>query len=57
MVWATNWPHPSVQDSPPDEAGLMGAMLEWMAGEKTRHRILVDNPAALYGFNETISGG
>ncbi len=57
MVWATNWPHPSVQDSPPDEAGLMGAMLEWMADEKTRHRILVDNPAALYGFNETIGGG
>ena len=54
MVWATNWPHPSAQDNPPDEAMLMGALLEWMGDEETRHQILVDNPAALYGFNETI---
>ena len=54
MVWASNWPHPSAQDNPPDEAMLMGALLEWMGDEETRHQILVDNPAALYGFNETI---
>jgi D-galactarolactone isomerase len=57
MVWATNWPHPSVQDNPPDEAVLMGALLEWMGDEETRHRILVDNPATLYGFDETIGAG
>ncbi len=57
MVWATNWPHPSAQDNPPDEAILMGALLDWMGDEETRHQILVDNPATLYGFNETIGRG
>jgi D-galactarolactone isomerase len=57
MLWASNWPHPSAQDNPPDDAMLMGTLLEWMGDEATRHRILVDNPANLYGFNETTGEG
>jgi D-galactarolactone isomerase len=51
MVWATNWPHLSVQDDPPDEAGLRDTLVGWMGDEKTRQKILVDTPATLYGFN------
>ncbi len=49
MLWASNWPHPG-QKNPPDEADLLDLLLDWVSDEKTRQRILVDNPAALYGF-------
>jgi D-galactarolactone isomerase len=49
MLWATNWPHPSVQDKP-DDAALLDILLDWAPDEATRRRILVDNPAKLYGF-------
>ncbi len=49
MLWATNWPHPGVP-SPPDEGMLLDLLAEWAPDEATRTRILVDNPADLYGF-------
>jgi D-galactarolactone isomerase len=48
-VWASNWPHPG-RDPRPDSAALLDLLLEWADDERTRQRILVDNPAALYGF-------
>jgi D-galactarolactone isomerase len=50
MLWASNWPHPSAQPSPPDDADLLDLLLEWAPDDATRRRILVDNPAELYGF-------
>jgi len=51
MVWASNWPHPSVpRDQAPDDADLLDLLLEWAPNEAHRRKILVDNPAALYGF-------
>lgn len=50
-VWASNWPHPHANRAvPPDEADLLDALLEWAPDERTRNRVLVDNPAKLYGF-------
>lgn len=49
MLWASNWPHPS-RDWRPDESELLDLLLDWVDDEATRRRILVDNPAALYGF-------
>ncbi len=49
MLWATNWPHPG-QDWLPDEAEHLDLLLEWAEDEAARRRILVENPAALYGF-------
>ena len=49
MLWASNWPHPSVKDKP-DDALLLDLLLDWAPDEATRRRILVDNPAELYGF-------
>ena len=48
-VWATNWPHPG-QNPRPDSAALMDLLLDWAPDSATRHRILVENPALLYGF-------
>ena len=51
MVWATDWPHPTEKDKPND-AILIDLLAEWVPDEATRNRILVENPALLYGFGE-----
>ena len=48
-LWASNWPHPGQQHLP-DTARLLDLLLDWVPDEANRTRILVDNPAALYGF-------
>jgi D-galactarolactone isomerase len=51
MLWASNWPHPSAPaDGKPDDAVLLDMLLDWASDEATRQKILVDNPARLYGF-------
>ena len=51
MLWASNWPHPSARKpAPPDDAALMDLLADWAPDETTRRRLLVDNPAELYGF-------
>lgn len=51
MIWASNWPHPSApKDKVPDDADLLDLLLDWAPDEATRMKILVDNPAELYGF-------
>ncbi len=48
-VWGTDWPHPQMNPAP--EAGLLlDQLFEWVPDAATRRRILVDNPAKLYGF-------
>ena len=49
MVWASDWPHPTEKDKP-DDAVLFGLLAEWAPDEAVRTRILVQNPATLYGF-------
>jgi D-galactarolactone isomerase len=50
MLWGTNWPHPRVEEKP-DEADLLDVLLDWTENDaRTLRAILVDNPAALYGF-------
>ncbi len=50
MLWASNWPHPSVRPNVPDDGELLELLLDWAPDEGTREKILVDNPAELYGF-------
>jgi D-galactarolactone isomerase len=50
MVWATNWPHPSFKKGFPDEGRLLDLVADWAQDETLRRKILVDNPARLYGF-------
>jgi predicted TIM-barrel fold metal-dependent hydrolase len=49
LVWGTNWPHPN-EDTKLDDARVLDLLAEWAPDEKTRHRILVDNAATVYGF-------
>jgi predicted TIM-barrel fold metal-dependent hydrolase len=50
LVWGTDWPHPRIEGEMPEAGRLLDLFAEWTPDEATRRRILVDNPAALYGF-------
>lgn len=50
MLWASNWPHPG-KDWMPDDAEHFDLLLDWVDDGATRNRILVGNPAELYGFS------
>ena len=52
MVWGSNWPHPN-ETNKPDDAMLFDLLTQWAPKEATRHRILVENPEALYGFEKS----
>jgi D-galactarolactone isomerase len=49
-IWGSDWPHPTEPNVKPDDAVLFDLLQEWSVNETVRHRILVENPAALYGF-------
>jgi predicted TIM-barrel fold metal-dependent hydrolase len=49
LVWGSDWPHVTETDKP-DDAFLLDLLGEWAGDEATRERILVTNPAVLYGF-------
>jgi D-galactarolactone isomerase len=51
MLWASNWPHPSLpQEQRPADEDLLDLLLDWAPDESARRKMLVDNPAQLYGF-------
>jgi predicted TIM-barrel fold metal-dependent hydrolase len=50
VVWGSDWPH-TTETHKPDEAILFDLLGAWAGDDATRHRILVDNPASLYGFS------
>jgi predicted TIM-barrel fold metal-dependent hydrolase len=50
LVFGSNWPHPDRMDDPPDDAALVGAFMGWLGDPALARRILVDNPARLFGF-------
>lgn len=50
-VWGTDWPHPVLDGRPmPDDGVLVDALARWAGDAATLERILVTNPARLYGF-------
>ncbi|MEQ7740011.1 amidohydrolase family protein, partial [Escherichia coli] len=53
MLWGSDWPHPTASRGEvpmPDDAAMMDLFASWVPRQRDRKRILVDNPAALYGF-------
>jgi predicted TIM-barrel fold metal-dependent hydrolase len=53
IIWGTDWPHSNIfkLGQIPNDGDLMDMMLDFAPNEITRHKILVDNPARLFGFN------
>ena len=48
-VWGSDWPHPSVNVNP-DDAVLFDLLATWVPDTRLRERVLIENPASLYGF-------
>jgi predicted TIM-barrel fold metal-dependent hydrolase len=62
LIWGSDWPHPDSafgqgrslsEIAPPfpiDDPLVLNQLAKWVPAEETRWKILVDNPARLYGF-------
>lgn len=52
VLWGTDWPHGNTFERRrvPDDGDLVDLLAEFAPDESQRRRILVDNPARLYGF-------
>lgn len=50
LVWGLDWPHVMCRRPMPNDGDLLDALAGWVPDEETRHAILVENPARLYGF-------
>ncbi len=63
LVWGSDWPHTAMHAGEPvvdaplrpfrevDTELLLRALGDWLADDTTHRRVLVDNPARLYGFD------
>ena len=63
IVWGTDWPHPNSDAGrgkplteisapfPIDDGLLLNQLTKWVPDAAVRKKILVDNPARLYGFD------
>jgi 2-pyrone-4,6-dicarboxylate lactonase len=49
VLWGTDWPHPNVKWMP-DDAALLDLFPRMAPEPELQYKILVDNPARLYGF-------
>ncbi len=54
VIWGTDWPHSNnfAPGRTPNDGDLLDLLAEFAPQEDTRKKILVDNPAVLYGFDE-----
>ena len=51
VLWGTDWPHPNHHGPIPDDGELVDVLARIAPAEAQRRRLLVDNPARLYGFS------
>ncbi|MBR1233080.1 amidohydrolase [Bradyrhizobium sp. AUGA SZCCT0182] len=49
-VWASDWPHPVSVVQPPNDADLLELLYRYAPDEAELEKILVTNPARLFGF-------
>jgi 2-pyrone-4,6-dicarboxylate lactonase len=53
LLWCTDWPHLTYEKAMPNDAALLDFIFRCSPKETVRRKILVDNPAMLYGFEKT----
>ena len=51
LLWGGDWPHPRVEGATPDAGHLFELFQQWTPDPSTQQRILVTNPAKLYGIS------
>lgn len=50
VVWGSDFPHPNIKGAAPDDGELLNLIPRIAPDERTRERLLVDNPVALFEF-------
>jgi predicted TIM-barrel fold metal-dependent hydrolase len=50
LVWGTDWPHVMLDGPMPNDGDFADLLAIWVPDAAVRKRILVENPARLYGF-------
>jgi 2-pyrone-4,6-dicarboxylate lactonase len=50
IVWGSDWPHVMVKGAMPNDGDLCDLLGTWVPDPVARHKVLVTNPARLYGF-------
>ena len=51
LVWGSDWPHTTEAAGTVNDADLVDLLRVWSGSDAAMDRILVDNPARLYGFS------
>ncbi len=51
ILWGTDWPHPNIGRHMPNDGDLVDLIPLFAPDETVRRKILVENPARLYGFD------
>jgi 2-pyrone-4,6-dicarboxylate lactonase len=49
IIWGSDWPH--IPEGGRDTGELLNLLATWAPDARARHRVLVANPAALFGFD------
>ena len=50
LLWGSDWPHVMIKTPMPNDSELLDLLFDWIGNDDVAKRILVDNPAELYGF-------
>lgn len=50
-IWSTDWPHVNYEKPMPNDADLVELLYRYFPDREARQKVLVDNPARLYGFD------
>lgn len=53
LVWGSDWPHVMVEGTMPNDGDLCDILRRWAGGDGMLRKVLVENPARLYGFPGT----
>lgn len=56
LVWGSDWPHTTEKPNTVNDADLIDLLQAWAGPDEVMDRILVDNPARLYGFDRQAAG-
>ena len=54
VIWGSDWPHPVSVKQPPNEGDLLELLYRFAPDSAVRRKILVDNPATLFGFSRGV---
>ena len=50
VIWGTDWPHPNIAGIMPNDGDLVDLLPRIINDKPTRYKVLVINPAKLFGF-------